>query len=172
VSARIVQILSSSRHRRHILHLWVDCDWTIRLPGSNSICEHPAKKDPFKQSLQRLWEVEKTPYIPALNSADETFFYHFKNTHTVEKNGRYQVRLLMMNCSPSLGESKTSSIKRFLQNERSLKKRGKIEEFNDALQKYVDLNHVEPIHSRLSNHSIILPTYTWHLKRDLNHYKA
>ena len=45
----------------------------------------------------------------------------------------------------SLGESRHIAVKRFLQNERSLKKKDKLEDFNQALQEYVDLNHVEPV---------------------------
>ena len=42
-------------------------------------------------------------------------------------------------------------MKRFLQNERSLKKKDKLEDFNQALQEYVDLNHAEPVsHSDLA----------------------
>ena len=42
-------------------------------------------------------------------------------------------------------------MKCLLQNERSLEKKDKFEHFNQALQEYVDLNHVEPIsHSDLA----------------------
>ncbi len=106
-----------------------------------------AKEDTLESSLTRLWELDKTPETPKLNSTDEATVYHFQDTHQVMEDGRYKVRVPRKADAPLLGESRKTAIKRFLQNERSLKRKRKLQEFNSALQEYLELEHAELIPS-------------------------
>ena len=44
---------------------------------------------------------------------------------------------------PELGESRTTAVRWFLRNEKSLRAKGKLEAFQQVLQEYLDLGHVE-----------------------------
>ncbi len=86
-----------------------------------------AKEDTLESSLTRLWELDKTPETPKLKSTDEATVYHFQDTHQVMEDGRYKVRVPRKADAPLLGESRKTAIKRFLQNERSLKRKRKLQ---------------------------------------------
>ena len=57
--------------------------------------------------------------------------------------GQYQVQLPQQLPMPELGESRSTAVRRFLSNERNLKRRGKWEEFHKALLEYPALKHAE-----------------------------
>ena len=71
-----------------------------------------------------------TPETPHFNADDEAALYHFQDTHQIEEGGRYKVRVPKTADPSSLGESRHIAVKRFLQKERSLKKKDKLEDFN------------------------------------------
>ena len=129
--------------------------WTVTGPldyqPPTQVLKFQLKEDPLHLDLQRMWELEKTPETPHLNADDKAALYHFQDTHQIEEDGRYKVRVPKTTDPSSFGESRHIAVKRFLQNERSLKKKDKLEDFNQALQEYVDLNHAEPVsHSDLA----------------------
>ena len=123
--------------------------WTVTGPldyqPPTQVLKLQLKEDPLHLDLQRMWELEKTPETPHLNADDEAALYHFQDTHQIEEDGRYKVRVPKTADPSSLGQSRHIAVKCFLQNERSLKKKDKLEDFKQALQEYVDLNHAEPV---------------------------
>ncbi len=107
-----------------------------------------------------MWELEKTPEAPKLDPADEAAVHHFEDTHIIAEDGRYKVRLPKCSDVSTLGQSRQAAYKRFIQNERSLEKRGKLSDFNTALQEYLDLGHAEKVpSSELSLNHYYLPVH-------------
>jgi len=74
---------------------------------------------------------------------DEVAVYHFSDTHSIEDDGRYKVRLPRISNPPELGQSRHLALKRLQQNEKSLAKKEKLSEFNSALREYLQLGHAE-----------------------------
>ena len=70
---------------------------------------------------------------------------HVKDNHSRDEEGRFVVPLPRKATSPSLGESRSQAVKRFLTLERSLKFKGKVSEFNDAVQEYFTSGHAEEV---------------------------
>ena len=70
---------------------------------------------------------------------------HFKDNHSRDEEGRFVVPLPRKAASPPLGESRTQAVNRFLTLERSLKFKGKVPEFNDAIQEYFTSGHAEEV---------------------------
>ncbi len=72
---------------------------------------------------------------------------NFQDTHQIQADGRYMVKLPRVFNPPDLGESRSRAIQRFRQNEKSLKRKHKIKYFNAVLKEYLDLDHAEPVPS-------------------------
>jgi len=68
---------------------------------------------------------------------------HFNETHSIDKDGRYIVKLPRIANPPTLGTSKHLAITRHKQSQRSLVRKGKVREFNNALAEYQELGHAE-----------------------------
>jgi len=86
---------------------------------------------------------------------------HFLDTHSVNTKGRYKVQLPRVPNPPELGQSSTLAVQRFLRNERSLRKRGKLEEFEHALQEYLTIGHAKEVPSEnLQNDHYYLPVHS------------
>ncbi len=66
------------------------------------------------------------------------------------------VSLPFKNDPPSLGDSRKQALSRFFHNERSLKSKGKLTAFNEALQEYLTLGHahVIPFHELHPSHDV------------------
>ncbi len=69
----------------------------------------------------------------------------FLDTHKIDTDGRYIVKLPRVSNPPALGSSRNLAMRRYLQNERSLNRKGKSAEFNAALSEYVYLQHAEEV---------------------------
>ena len=93
-----------------------------------------AEKDDL---LSRLWEREETPDQLAVN--------HYLDHYHRLLDGRYSVKLPRKDPTPTLGESRSQALKRYLQNERSLKKRNQLEPFEKVLDEYEELDHAEKV---------------------------
>ncbi len=65
--------------------------WTVTGPMDyqppTQVLKLQIKEDPLQQSLQRLWDLDKTPESPMLKPAEEATLYHFNDTHQVEAGG-------------------------------------------------------------------------------------
>ena len=99
--------------------------------------------EPLRQDLARFWEMDNIlmtagPY----NRAELGALAEYDNTHRFNPaERRYQVNMPRKLEKRQLGESKTQALQRYHQNARSLMKKGGLQQFQDALQEYVDMGH-------------------------------
>ncbi len=123
--------------------------WTITGPLKNvkstktPLLQTQPKEDPLQRSLERLWELDQVPNSSSLTPDETTVVQHFKDTHKIESIGRYMVELPRILNPPQLGESRNRAIQRFQQNEKSLRRKRKLDDFNFVLKEYLDLDHAE-----------------------------
>ena len=127
--------------------------WTVGggLPASSqpqSVAISRASVD-FKEApeaiFQQLWEQQEIPAESTISPEDQLVLDHFQDTHVRLSTGQYQVALPRQLPAPELGESRQNAIRRFLSYERSLKRRGKWEEFHKVLFEYPAMHHAEKV---------------------------
>ena len=70
---------------------------------------------------------------------------HFEENHRRTKDGRFVVPLPKKPDPPSLGESRSQAVRRFLSLERSVQSKNEFSMFNSVMQEYFDLCHTEPV---------------------------
>ncbi len=124
--------------------------WVLggRFPGSPSnqtvLTIQPSKKD-MDAELSRLWELDQVPKLDNNVDPDETrAIEHFLDTHQQDSvSGRFIVQLPRKETPPPLGETRSTAIKRYLRNEKSLKAKGQWEKFHQVVDEYLILNHAE-----------------------------
>lgn len=80
-----------------------------------------------------------------LSLDEEQALKHFEEHVKRDADGRYYVSLPRKCPTPQLGKSKAAAIRRYLNNERSLKKRGQWQSFAQAVEDYFDLGHAEVV---------------------------
>ena len=89
--------------------------WTVTGPMDyqppTQVLKLQIKEDPLQQSLQRLWDLDKTPESPMLKPAEEATLYHFNDTHQVEAGGWYKVQLPTIPNPPDLGNPDISPLR-------------------------------------------------------------
>jgi len=103
------------------------------------------KSENLDRLLTRLWEFESVPTSPKHSPDEQAALQHFSDTVRVEDDGRYTVSLPRVKDPPTLGKSRQMALSRFLGNERSLQKRGKLQAFNLEMNSYLQLQHAEPV---------------------------
>ena len=107
----------------------------------------PFLDDP-DQLLQRFWEMqdlseEKT----AVTSDEQQAMDHFVQNTTRNDDGRYCVCLPQHESPPILGQSLKNALRRYIANEQSLKKQGRLNTFNAVVEEYLTLGHAELVPS-------------------------
>ena len=95
--------------------------------------------------LRKFWEIEEGPSDINLSPEERAAVSNFKENHRRAEDGRFIVPLPRKPNHPSLGESRSRAVKRFLALERSLKSKGELSMFNSVMQVYLDLCHAEPV---------------------------
>ncbi len=97
--------------------------------------------------LKRFWETEEiSKCSPCYTPEEKQVLKHYETNHTfLSTVGRYQVKLPKKSGEPELGESRQQAVKRFFSNERYLKIKGTLQNFNDVVKEYIDLGHAEPV---------------------------
>lgn len=124
--------------------------WTVLGPLEGQL-ENPAvlqiqaSEDTLKDDLSRLWELDRTPESAHLSIEDEEVTQHFLDMHQRDQDGRYVVCLPRITPTPSLGASRTLAVRRSTQNEKTLTRKGRLSEFNTALEEYHHLDHAEEV---------------------------
>ncbi len=103
------------------------------------------KTENLDRLLSRLWEFESVPTSPKHSPDELAALQHFNDTVQVEEDGRYTVCLPRVKDPPTLGRSRQMALSRYLSNERSLQRRGKLEVFNLEMNLYLQLRHAEPV---------------------------
>ena len=108
-----------------------------------SILRLQVNEDTLHSALQQLWELEQVPQSDAFSAADHSALQHFDDHYEVLPDGRYSVALPRVDNPPPLGNSRSMALRRFSQNERSLIKKGKLQDFNAVMKEYLTLDHAE-----------------------------
>ena len=97
----------------------------------------------LNNTIEKFWKMEQ-PLIEASAFTPEELQVQeeYKATHKfIEQEGRYQVTLPRKTQRKELGESRSTAMKRYLSNERSLQRKGKLDEFQKEVKSYLDLQH-------------------------------
>lgn len=96
--------------------------------------------------LQRFWELESVPEHPQLTKDELRCESIFVDTHTRDQNGKYTVSLPFKENAPPLGESRSIALSRLHKLEVRLSRDVTLrEKYNECLQEYLDLGHMEPV---------------------------
>ena len=139
--------------------------WTVLGPlnhatNQSSLLQIQTTEDDLHKDLSLLWQLDRTPELSHLQPEDEEVTQHFLDTHYVDEDGRYVVKLPRIHNPPELGTSRNLAMRRYLQNDRSLNKKGKSAEFNKALSAYLQLEHTEVVpEEEMANTHYYLPVH-------------
>ena len=111
------------------------------------IASSPGEEVGLDQQLRRFWSQEELTLSSRLFSTKEkAVINHFATSHKYcPQKKRYMVSLPRQEGSLQLGESRPTAEKRFLSNEFSLQKKGKLEQFQQVMQEYLNLGHASPV---------------------------
>lgn len=120
----------------------------------------------INEVIQKFWELEAVPQNNLLTPEERSCELHFKNTHARDETGRYTVAL-PFKADKRLGESKSTALKRFKQQERHLiQNPQKYQLYKEFIQEYYDLGHMSPVSNEemakdnfyLPHHAVIKET--------------
>ncbi len=90
--------------------------------------------------------MEDVSSVDSTRTEDEKMaLEHFEKTHTRQEDGRYVVELPRKENILSLGCSREQALRRHQQNSKSLARKGKLMEFNQALEDYAIRGHSEKV---------------------------
>lgn len=94
-------------------------------------------------SLRRQHQVQ-SPVI-SLSPMEQKAMDHFDETILRDQDGRYRAALPRLDHPPLLGRSRGLCLRRFLSNEKSLQRRGMLDDYNIALSEYGRMGHAERV---------------------------
>ena len=93
-----------------------------------------------------FWQTEEAPSnLNRYTEEEQQALDHFEKNHSRNEEGRYIVRLPVKSVPLFLGGSRGQACRRFYQNQQSLQRKGKYENYTKALQEYAELGHAEPV---------------------------
>ena len=97
--------------------------------------------------IERFWKQESILVgSRALSPRETAVELHFSTTHKYfPDRQRYMVSLPRQEGSLQLGESRAIVARRFLANEASLTRKGKLEQFQTVMKEYLDLGHAQKV---------------------------
>ena len=125
---------------------WVLAGSTNPLKPLSQIASHHVTVTTGDEILQRFWQLEETPPESLLLSSEETtVMNHFKENHYRSSQGRFVVPLPKRPTAPSLGESRSQAVRRFLSLEKSLHSRNRFDKFTEVMDEYFSLGHAEQV---------------------------
>ena len=106
-----------------------------------------AKEDPAHTLPKEFWKLEEVPGYDSHFTLEQESqaMESFKDSVQRDLDGRYRIKLPRRDPASELGNSTQMAHKRFLQNEKSLMKKGKWSAFSAAVQEYEDLGHSEAV---------------------------
>ncbi len=106
--------------------------WTVTgpLPPTQQVpaLKVELKEDETHSLCQQLWDMEKVPEVSRHTPEEESALQQFSSHLTRESDGRYSVKLPRVHYPPQLGDSRRMATSRFLSNERSLLRKGKLDQ--------------------------------------------
>ena len=84
-----------------------------------------AAEESADKLLKKLWELRAIPEEDSpLTSDEQSAVAQYKDSYTCLPSGQYSVSLPRRSSIPELGNSRPTALHRFLQNERSLTRKG------------------------------------------------
>ena len=123
---------------------WVLAGPTSQFTPESFVTSHHTFVTTGDDLLRRFWEIEEnTKHESNLSPEEISVVQHFEKTHRRTPDGRFIVPLPKKPHAPSLGESRSHAVRRFLSLERSLRAKGEFEDFNSVMQEYFELKHAE-----------------------------
>ncbi len=119
----------------------------VAMGGASSTClKMITYHDDISEQLQRFWSLEEVPGEPTLYTDEEkAAVTHFQDTHKRSPNGRYIVGLPRREPRLELGRSRHTALRRYKQNERALKSKGRWDSFHQGIEEYLQLGHAEKV---------------------------
>ena len=118
---------------------------------SVSVVTSPTQEEVgLDHQLQRFWSQEAILVgVRALSAREKLVEQHFSSTHQYfPDRQRYMVSLPRREGSLQLGESRAIVAKRFLANEASLIRQGKLEPFQAVMREYLELGHAQKVSAK------------------------
>ena len=97
------------------------------------------------QLFSLLWDLQTVPEEGPLSPEEQSAVTQYQDSYTRLPSGQYSVSLSRCSPVPELRESRPAALKRFLQNERSLERKGQWEAFDAVLHEYTTLGHAERV---------------------------
>ena len=130
--------------------------WTISgpslgyLPTSATITSHHLQQSTEPQLdelISGFWysEKEEEEALPTSVLEHQVQQHYLATVKYLAEDKRYQVTLPRRPGAKHLGFSRPQAVSRFLSNERSTKRRGIYDSFQEVIQAYLDMKHAEPV---------------------------
>ena len=135
-------------YARDTIFVWtITGEWDVSSRNAMvNVCLRSSAIDQQTHQVERFWKIEDVPSPNLhLSLGDSQAVDHFKDTHSRDNDGRYIVRLPRHQPPLELGCSRDQAVRRFQQNYKSLDKKGKWEQFRDAVDEYATLQHAEEV---------------------------
>ncbi len=115
------------------------------IPHSRVVANHASVLS-TDDLLRRFWETEELSSGQPPHSVDEQLVVtHFQKEHRRDETGRFVVPLPLKTDAETLGESRSTAVRRFLALERSMRSKNKFQELSDVVEEYFDMGHAEPV---------------------------
>ena len=100
---------------------------TSQQKGQQVVTHHVMHKS-IDDLIRLFWETEDGPTGKMSLTPEEKFVVeHFQSNHSRDEDGRFIVPLPRKSDSPTLGESRSQAVKRFITLERSILYKGRIQ---------------------------------------------
>ena len=102
--------------------------------------------------LRKFFEIEEppAPQKKRLSPTEEQVEQHFEETHRyIAEEKRYMVRLPRVDDKMTLGESKMTAVNRVRSNERSLIRKGRLQDFQNVMAEYLELKHAQKVNQQM-----------------------
>ena len=115
------------------------------MPVHHIVAHHGAVLG-IDELIQKFWEIEQPSCEQQPLSPEEKIVMdHFNHHHQRDDTGRFIVPLPKNPKAKALGESRSLAVRRFMSLERSLRARGRFQQFTEVMEEYFDMNHAEPV---------------------------
>ncbi len=126
---------------------WIVGGGTPSTPSEEAVCRRIEKhQETADEICERLWKIDQLPgEEELLTSDDQRAIDLFNSTTTREENGRLVVQLPRKYPTLQLGESRPIALQRFLQNERGLCRKEKLDEYVTQVRDYAERDHAEKV---------------------------
>ena len=126
---------------------WIVGGSTPSTLNEEAVCRRVEKHEETADEIcERLWKMDQIPgEEEQLTNDDQKTLDQFDSTTTREDDGGVVVQLTRKSTGFQLGESRPMAKQRFQQNERSLHRKGKLEEDEAQVRDYAERDHSEKV---------------------------